>query len=186
MASRNIDEFLKLYKAFRDYCEHENDLINHRTTWLITVQSVLAATFVFSTQKYLETGQKLHEMAIDASIKGVDARTEALNKLIEQINNRYFLFGIIISVLGFISSIGAWFGINAARKAQKAVYALWDKRHKDDTFASHLPYICGGGDETAERWGSWFAEYLPLFFAALWIVAILVVMLGVKLTTSVL
>jgi hypothetical protein len=44
------DEIHKVYQIHRAYIEHEDNLTNHRTTWLITIQSVVLATFEFCFQ----------------------------------------------------------------------------------------------------------------------------------------
>lgn len=173
VAAKDLDEFVKIYRVFRDYSEHENHLINHRTGWLITVQSVLLATFGFSIQKYFEVIEKIRERA-DAA---------ALNAAMHDINIEYLSFLVLLTLIGLLTSIGAYFAIDAARKAQHSIHDLLDQQHKNDPFASKLPYICGGGDPLADERGARLAVYFPYFFGGLWIL-IPPMVLGVHLTVS--
>src|SRR5437879_8379854 len=43
-----------LYRIFRTYVEHEDDLINQRQTWNLTIQGFLFASYAFSLQKLVE------------------------------------------------------------------------------------------------------------------------------------
>jgi hypothetical protein len=50
----NTTNIIEIYELFRSYVKHEDTLIDHRTTWLIYIQSFLLATFGFSYQKKFE------------------------------------------------------------------------------------------------------------------------------------
>src|SRR5437763_1604980 len=43
-----------LYRIFRSYIAHEDDLINQRQTWNLTIQGFLFAAYAFSLQKLVE------------------------------------------------------------------------------------------------------------------------------------
>ena len=85
----------EVYKIHRDYLEHEDELVHHRTTALITIQSFLIATFGFTYQKKYEIAEKLFSQ--DKSLTPA-----ALGSITDEYNG--FLF--ILAIVGAIFIIG--------------------------------------------------------------------------------
>ncbi|MEJ0019498.1 MAG: hypothetical protein WDN25_23705 [Acetobacteraceae bacterium] len=149
-------EIREIYSIYRSYSEHENDLINHRTTWGITIQSFVIATFGFCYQKKYEIAEKI----IMASDK------------IERMQPDIFDFNILLLFLVVIGSVTATSTYYSVWAATKAIYQLdkyWNEgfRMKYD-HARALPPMMGGGHPESGRMGQWLPLSLPVFFIVFW------------------
>ena len=174
------DGTLMVFGLLRNYIEHENQLVDHRTSWLLTLNSFLfaAAALILST---------------DVSVL-----------LFPPLVLKVYL--LLLCIVGFGSAIIAYNGIMAAVDASKALKDTWvDKfeplskelglkeghRKVDDydfdeirktEFRNDptrpLPYIQGGGGRfsTAKN-GRRFANALPVMIAATWAIFGLTVLL---------
>jgi hypothetical protein len=168
LAGKN-DELIIIYKIFRSYEEHENALINHRTSWLVTVQSVLLATFGFSFQKHLEIVQKIADMAPLAR--------DTLSGSLYQ----FKIFLAALPVIGIVTCFGSYMSIRAARDAQSELRKQYNSEYRGAISDSlKLPPIAGGSSKSAEDHGSSFAYFLPVFFFLLWAIVLFGVLLAVR------
>ena len=150
---------LDLYKTCRSLEEHENDLINQRTTWFITIESVITATYGFSLQKYHEVYGKY--------IFKDDCKY--LSK--EYIQGASFeLFLLILCVIGVFSAVSAHKSIKAATDAQRGIRLYWNSQ-KDNSTGMNTPPLAGGGDhEDRIRYlGSTFSRGIVWLFGTLWL-----------------
>ncbi len=157
---------LERYKLFRSYLEHEDNLVNHRTTWFIQLHSFLIASYglIFSS---------LVTIKLDRSIENVAAS--------------YFLAGlaaavlVAITIIGLISAKTTQKSVIAAVKAIRELENDWDalllgvagpqfaRGHK---LYPSLPGLSGGGRKKSWRDGKSLAVRLPATLSYLWIVAI--------------
>lgn len=157
---------LERYKLFRSYLEHEDNLVNHRTTWFIQLHSFLIASYglIFSSL---------------VSIK--------LNPNIENLGASYLLSGlasavlVAITVIGLISAKTTRKSVIAAIKAIRELENDWDTLLQDVAkmqFARghklypSLPGLSGGGRRKSWQDGKRLASRLPDTLSYLWIVAI--------------
>ena len=163
-------ELEDIYKIHRDYLEHEDNLINHRTTWLITIQSFLLATFGFTYQKRYEVAAKLYE------------HSQASLSALGQVNVEYHIFMAILCVIGVGVSITAFLSIESATLAIKGLKKSWSNVANGNN-TSHLPELTAGGDSKAESRGFGMPLVLPIAFGILWILA-LVYLLAVRFSFS--
>ncbi|MDD2800022.1 MAG: hypothetical protein PHE96_01075 [Methylococcales bacterium] len=158
--SKRGEEF---YSLLRDYIKHEDDLINQRMTWLMSVQSFLIATFGFSYQKKFEIVSKAL----------INKETQALGFSIVE----YDLFLIMLIVVGIATSYFALQSIEAAthsitqlRERWRDFYRCeWRKLCDSRPQLDHLPDITGGGVVMAHIQGIKFPFYLPRFFIFFWV-----------------
>ena len=160
---------LEIYKIYRDYVEHEDALIHHRTTSLITIQSFLIATFGFAYQKSYEIAEKL--LSRDTSVKPAT---------LGNITDEYNLFLLILAIVGLGTSIIAWRSIVAATKAIKGLKEKWNNL-KFQNPVNHLPGLTGGGDEKVTEAGLSLSIRAPQLFIALWVLIILLILVKIWL-----
>lgn len=146
----------KLFELYRDYLKHEDNLVNHRLTWLVSVQSFLIATFGFSYQKKFEV--------ISQAI--LDSKLSALENTIFLYD--WFLFFLVLIGLG--TSFSAWRSVSAAVRAINRLKLGWKKIIGSQPQHYHLPDITGGGDEKASDDGVRLSLGLPRFFLFFWLV----------------
>lgn len=150
-----------VYKLHRDYIEHEDDLIHHRTTSMITIQSFLLATFGFTYQKKLEVVEKLHANDLDFSALG-------------RSSVEYNGFLLVLAIVGAATSYIALRAVRAAARAISRLQDSWLAASKDNGGeAGYLPGITGGGDSSASVDGISLVTSVPKFLLGLWIVTIL-------------
>lgn len=144
----------EIYKLHRSYIEHEDGLVNHRTTWLITVQSFLIATFGFSYQKKFEVAEKVNSAGKSLSSLG-------------SVYDEYRVFMVVLAFVGLITAVAAFFSVYAAIRALRSIRDNWHKSYGHEPHA-YLPGITGGGDKRAERRGISLSMWAPIFFSLLW------------------
>ena len=163
------------FKIFRDYIEHEDELVNARLLWNINIQGFLFATYGFSLQKLAEIQNP--PMSPVRPISGIGAF--ALDWLI-----------IILPVLGTLISTFSLIGIVAAQRAIAQLTCDWGEALKEylpgtppPPSGPLLPGIIGGGDGDPTRvkrsWGDlnlrthklgFLAPVVfPVIFAGTWI-----------------
>lgn len=166
----SLNDMLSIFSAYREYARTENDLINHRTTWFVTIQSVLLATFGFSIQKYYEISEKIAESK---------SAGELVQK-IHSVSNDVYISSILLALVGIVSCLSAFLGILASIAAQRNVEQLWRDNFARRATELSLPFIAGGGDNFMVRLGDWWALTLPVMLFLCWLG--LVVFVLVKFT----
>ncbi len=159
----------RIYKIYRGYIEHEDTLINHRTTWLITIQSFLWATFGFSYQKKYEMFVKIRESAVCQNSFGLAPA---------EFNG--FLF--ILAVVGFSTAFVSLISVSAAVSAIGELKKEWGTLAATWPDAVLLPKITGGGSRWASKAGIVIALALPIFFCAAWALTAGIIYCGHKLS----
>lgn len=141
-------EKVEIYKLFRDYVKHEDELINRRMSWNLTLHGFLFAAYGLSLQMVNQGAQP-----------GVAIAALSLLYLLP-------IIGIVVAFLG-------WRSIKAAQKAIKNLRLQWECRisPQPDVF---FPGLAGAGSEEAERLGMYSQNRIPvvIFFGWLAIVGI--------------
>lgn len=156
MQKMNKDEIIKIYEIYRNRCEHENILIDHRTTWSITIQSFLIATFGFSFQKKYEISEKLF------------GNTEKIGAMKNEIFN-FDIFLFLLIVVGVVTAAIALRSIKAATDTIEKISEKWHEiKHQNYDIAMNIPDIGAAGDRRAREQGQWLSKALPVFFMAFW------------------
>jgi hypothetical protein len=59
IALTRFEQNLRVYEAFRNYARHEDNLINNRVMWLLSIHGFLYATYGLTLQKKLEIIEKI-------------------------------------------------------------------------------------------------------------------------------
>jgi hypothetical protein len=167
-ADREYEGVIALYRIYRSYIEHEDRLIHNRTTWLITIQSFLIATFGFSFQKW-------YELSMNPATQWTPTTINA--------TKYYQIFLISLCIVGFIVSIIAFFALKAAAIAIRNLHDEWKKLADTLPFDHRLPVIIGGGIDQSVSHGLFLPLPLPFFFVSLWLISALVLTFPVIWTT---
>lgn len=159
MSDQERDDALRaqcedLYVIHRRYIEHEDTLVNNRTTWLITVQSFLIATFGFT----FEAKYELVSHQILPELGNVAVRTP------EELQT----FQTSLAVVGLFTGFVALLSLRAAARAITSVRRSWEKHPLAKPCRDYLPPLMGGGDPGARRAGISFPILLPIFFMLFW------------------
>lgn len=154
---------LELYRAHRDYLNHEHDLINQRLGWNFTIQGFLFAA------RGLVLG-KLADIAVDLSQKPVlgDA---FLQRTVRELRFASF----IVTFGGFWASVAVVLSVWAALRSMQGITSHWDEFSLEDkkltcaADAAGLPGIIGGGDKTAVTIGFYAPLFLPTVLGIAWL-----------------
>ena len=143
---------LELFQVFISYIRHENELLHHRTTWFLAIQSLLAAAtgFVFNT--YL--GHVVKYLNGSAALPSVEASQAA------------FMW-IACAFIGVGTSHNACISINAALRAQDAVEALW-KATASASVRAQLPDMMGGKRDLKAKRGGRLAKQISAYTRGIW------------------
>jgi hypothetical protein len=145
----NQDDFVRadaLYKTFRAYLEHEDDLINQRSTWHLLIQGFLFATFGALGEWTPQPDRYLYD-------------------------HRFFIVGIV-AAMGLSIALSARRSISAADRSLTSLRDKWDDAKiaakipaaLDDAF----PPLAGGGSDHALQWGKLPALIIPVIIAIAW------------------
>ena len=161
------DNYERVFSIFRKYITHEDILINHRTTWLITMQSFLWGTFGFSYQKKFEVFVRLTEAKIDPA-------------LIANASDEYNGFMLVLAIVGFFTAAVSYLSVNAASNAIDALRLTWDSSPYKRASHAYLPAITGGGHYTAPWFGMIISKGLPVLLSFLWFLTIVVILSSKK------
>jgi hypothetical protein len=143
---KNLD-ILGLYRIFRDYLQHEDNLINSRLTWSLTVHGFLFACY----------GILLGKLADDFAALQASAHSQ----LQEHIIVALFCFQLPIALLGVFVGFSSWRAIKASHYAIRHLVAIAHHEGqplKIDTCvatvpdkAMLLPRIIAGGAKIERR-----------------------------------
>ena len=175
-------EEINIYNVYRDYIKHEDNLINYRTTWLITIQSFLLATFGFTYQKYYELAFATPQPIGNGLL---------LKKI------AFLCFLAWLAATGISVSVVSYYSIKAASDALDNLRSRWleilhsnmaatlidNPREPGKKIHPLLPGLTGGGLEASHTNGATFAGRLPKVFGALWCLVVLAVIFGVIVVT---
>jgi hypothetical protein len=162
-----------VYRAYRDYIVHEDDLVNQRTTWSITIQAFVIAIFGLTYQKKMES---------IVSFYGLDDKTtnytlELLNKLVIQFDQ----FLLIIAIFGLVVASISGAAVYAAQRAIRFVSLKWTSECSGKQVFSQFPSLTGGGNAFSTRLGHVFPLVLPLFLVGFWLFVVLYITVIQKL-----
>jgi hypothetical protein len=139
------------YQLYRGYIEHEDDLINHRLTWLIYLETALFALFGLALAA-----------AWAVLAKQAEILPNARDQLQVEIAN-IVAFGSLFAILCTLF----YFGIELANAAEKSVRAamvslrnlaregdkvtiLWQQRTPGEVASIAIPFLAGGCGPEAE------------------------------------
>lgn len=159
MELKRNEDAEKIFAIYRDYIEHEDELIHQRSTSLITIQSFILATFGFTYQKKYEVAAKI---LVEKDKKPID---------LGSINNEYNGFLLALALVGVATSFIAWRSVRAAKHALEALSILWSE-HAKSLDVKYLPEITGGGNGSASKDGISLATWAPLFLLGFWLVTL--------------
>ena len=167
------DGTLEIYSILRGYVVHEDNLVNQRTTWFLSLNS-----FLFASQ------------ALVVSSRGDDLVHDEW---------QLSLFTVILALVGAVSSIVTFFAVSGAYASTKALKDLWVDKYEPlskDFGASEqhraiddydfedikktrfrndptrpLPYLKGGGGAYGNAVkGRYLAFVMPCMIGAAWLI----------------
>jgi hypothetical protein len=140
----NFDEMKSLYEIYRSYMTHEDDLINHRSTWHLLIQGFLFATF---------------------GVLG-EWQSEGKRWLFHSHKNQLVF---ILAICGFLIAIAALCSIIAANIALTSIRKKWRWIICGNAQVSlFFPDIAGGGSFWARGLGMTPAVCIPCIVAGAW------------------
>lgn len=162
-------EIEDIYKVHREYIEHEDELIHHRTSALVTIQSFLLATFGFTYQKKYEVAGMLfiHDHKLSLSDLG-------------SITTQYNGFLLVLALVGAATSFIALCSILAATNAIKGIERNWQQVSNGQPLP-HLPGLTGGGSSVSSATGVALCILAPISFWILWMATLFYLILVVGL-----
>lgn len=143
------DDEIVDWKRVRSAIEHENELTNHRFTWLLTSQGFLFAAFALVFQASTKT----------------DVKDES------RFFYQYILSGL--AVTGIFISLYVRLALRAAEIQHEILRSWWEKRIGDRR--DNHPPICG----IPPTWLLRILPYssFPILFVLSWIIFVLIVLL---------
>lgn len=164
---------LETYDTFRKYVEHEDDLVNHRISWMLLVHGFLYAGYAVALKIKFDLLEKIDKHTKHPPDYLASARFQTV----------FFIF--LISAVGFCVSLVAFMSINAARKAAENVQKVFEGQYKPtfgygvrETVQSEnglvLPTIAGGGDKNNKIFGLSSALSIPFVMILGWLFAFLI------------
>jgi hypothetical protein len=194
-STRGFEHNVKIYELLRDYIKQEDNLINQRLTWILTIHGFLYATYGLTIHKNLEIAAKMAADLTDDKNRRVAAYLNG--SILCTTLWEMHLFLILISLIGFFISYFGARSINAAYESATQVRDVLEKEFStrtdkynlrvgrkirvirrievgdSTTGSAKLPDISGGGSEYLERRGFTASRAIPYVLAFGWVVAII-------------
>ena len=165
-------DLLNLYDKFRDYLEHEDNLINSRLTWSLTVHGFLFASYGILLGKITDSFTELQKPGTHALLE-------------EHIISALFLFQVPVAALGVFIGYSAWRAIIAGHNAIQHLVTIahsagqplhiLEGRKTVPLDSILLPRIIGGGAKilhgrrNEDRTGGARSYYLRLPALIMWL-----------------
>ncbi len=187
-ASSSKSEFIpiEIYDRARAYIEHEDMLVNHRKTWILTINGFLLAAVGIMIPRIV--GQSAEIAASAAGLGPFDLLGDLESPPGAELDalQIYYQFIFVLCFVGFLVSLIGFFSIRAASDAANAIkhlinehYPTYSIEHKatkiyyyhvriDENFRGRLPMVTGGGRDYNDLRGFFISIWLPLIFAAIW------------------
>ena len=159
-----VTEYFEQFRIFRDYIEHEDDLINQRATWNVTIQGFLFAAFALIVQSRVQATE-------------IDHTASMLMQL-----TAYGLIPVVGFFVGFFSFLSTFAARSAIERLQQDydvhVLGAWSRVNWDSCEQRRLrirpvlPKITGGGAKKAAILGFALPHCIPLVFVFAWPIAV--------------
>jgi hypothetical protein len=139
------------YRIFRDYLQHEDDLINHRSTWHHTIQGLL----------FTALGVTLSKVDPTATRQAVAVQKALI---------------LLLPVLGMSISLAAFLSIRAATRALDELRNQWEKLIEiyDKDLWPTLPGITAAGNKWAIKWGKTPAYVIQCVIGVAWLLLLVI------------
>lgn len=172
LTSEDITTVIRLHAAYRDYVKNEDSIINYRTTWLITLQSVLFGIYGFTLQKRADVltilmtsttlgpNREAREAAVAKMMLDPHSYLGSSISLLNYIIASTPMIGIFLCVIFIISLYAAYAACSKVRRCAAA--------HIEVFTALSLPGITGGGAFGIPTVGSMASFFVPLAMVIFW------------------
>jgi hypothetical protein len=171
------DDRLKLYATFRDYAKHEDDLINQRLSWNLSIQGFLFGSYAFAFQKTAELWTKISDIHLTKLTKPTDPVTPQVQQALDFLGHSLtslHLFLLVLTVVGAWVSVAVLKSTNAALLALNELNDRWKQADQKVSAGASpstiaLPGLLGAGRAEAHGGGLSAARLLPKVLVAGWI-----------------
>jgi len=140
------------FQIFREYRMCEQNLLNHRITWNLTIQGFLFATFGFCVQKLLE-------LEAGGDPAKIDQARYAAEQHLRFLVNTVSVLGIVLSMVILLAMCAA--GI--------VLWTLGNAWAKIDEHPPYLPNPAGAGKPLAVLLGFCPPIVIPVVFIFVWV-----------------
>ena len=151
MAPDYNEKLVAHYRIFRDYLQHEDDLINHRSTWHHIIQGLL----------FTALGVTLSKVDPTATRQAVAVQKALI---------------LLLPVLGMSISLAAFLSIRAATRALDELRNQWEKLIEiyDEDLWPTLPGITAAGNKWAIKWGKTPAYVIQCVIGVAWLLLLVI------------
>ncbi len=147
MAKFRLTDAKQIYDLYRDYVKHEDELINRRLSWNLTLQGFLFAAYGVSFQVLSNT-------TADPAIR-VHLR----------------LLPCVFAVVGCLVATLVLMSILAAQSSIDGLKIRWrsPSSHIEDNVLEMLPELTGAGQHFANYWGKLSQVGIPNVIIIAWV-----------------
>jgi hypothetical protein len=133
------------FKVYRDYLEHEDELLHQRSTWNLYLHGFLFAAYGVLLQQSAKGGE----------------------------NPRATMLFLLLPSVGFIIALCVLLSVIAAMKSIDRLAAKWKDEvisGYPPLKAGFFPALTGAGDSFASKYGKLPARWIPIVIAFAWMV----------------
>jgi len=149
--TEHLKDAIALYNVYRDYVKHEDELINRRLSWNLTLQGFLFAA-------YGVTFQLLNSQSGDADLK----------RHLHYLPAVFPIVGGLVATLSLLSIVAAQDSINGLRVEWRNPSA-----HIEPDIMEMLPELTGAGQLFANRWGKLPQSGIPIVIITAWCILLI-------------
>jgi hypothetical protein len=144
------EDLAEHFQLFRDYVKHEDELINRRLTWLLTVQGFLFAAYGIANQIYAGSNSKN------------GSETLAMRNFAERLGSVFASVGLVVGALAFLGVLAAQFSVWSLEKQWKNI------PKPNAAEAASLPGLTGAGNIMAKVLGAIAHNFIPIMIIGAW------------------
>lgn len=156
----DLEHAHNLFEAHRGYIVHEDELVNQRTTWSITIQAFAIAIFGLTFQKKIEVVTAFYGL----SDKPIAITAQTAEKLLDQFDQ----FMVMVSAFGLAVAAISGVAVYAAQRSIQIVEGRWRAECSGNHACRHFPPMTGGGSGASTALGHVFPLLLPVFLILFW------------------
>ncbi len=179
-------EYLEIFRVFRSYAQHEDNLVNNRMMWMLSIHGFLYAAYALTLQKNLEILEKI-SLVMAKCMPDVDLGQYYLaNTNLDGALTTLTLFLYFVAIVGILISASALWSINAAFNAIDGIRSVFAKQFPTEPYEGgalafsipwetkdrlFLPALVGGGRMAGDKAGRIVSIAIPLVLIGSWIAA---------------
>jgi hypothetical protein len=175
-SSDHANAVFRLWREYRNYCVHEDTLINHRLQRILIIQGFLFAAEGTLLPKLCDLFTYLPPSPPQtASLSGAPLHPHLIQLFL------YSFFSLLVAICGAATARIIQPALRAACNATDTLEERWNDVGREDANKLGIPELRGGGHSDAQLLGVNHVLRMPVLFQWVWLIFSGAILLSVGL-----